>query len=130
MLRLLVTCDDHHHHLDIDSNTAESKSDSWQWQWWNQYVACFETIEMEQEPHLMDQVWNTVEALAEHAAALVAAKTMTTMMAATLSSLVVWQQQQSQSPEQRQQAPPVLTWDWMTFFVCLHVYIARIACGT
>lgn len=27
---------------------------------WNVYVACFETLEMETEPHLVDQVWDSV----------------------------------------------------------------------
>ena len=27
---------------------------------WNTYVACFETLEMETEPHLIDQVWGSV----------------------------------------------------------------------
>lgn len=30
---------------------------------WHKYVACFETAEMEQEPHLMDQIWGTVQEL-------------------------------------------------------------------
>lgn len=30
---------------------------------WHKYVACFETAEMEQEPHLMDQIWGSVQEL-------------------------------------------------------------------
>ena len=30
---------------------------------WNTYVACFETLEMETEPHLIDQVWDSVRDL-------------------------------------------------------------------
>ena len=59
---------------------------------WNRYVACFETMEMENEPHLIDQVWDTVQDLAS--------KCHTT----SSSSL---------SEATNAGAPPSLSWDWM-----------------
>jgi hypothetical protein len=43
---------------------------------WYKYVACFETAEMEQEPHLMDQIWGSVQELLAEASQNNEAETM------------------------------------------------------
>ena len=55
-----------------------------QQQVWMKYVMCFETLEMEQEQHLMDQVWDTVAEVCLEAAA----------------------------PSENS-VPPPMTWDWI-----------------
>ena len=55
---------------------------------WNLYVACLETMEMENEPHLIAQVWDTVQDLAVAASS-------------------------PRSDNGAQQAPPPLSWEWM-----------------
>lgn len=48
---------------------VESEKDDKFWQsLWLKYVACFETIEMEIDQHLIDQIWETVAELCGHAA--------------------------------------------------------------
>ena len=58
---------------------------------WKTYVACFETIEMEHAPHLIDQVWDSV---ADMSAQLDAAAPVS-------------------SPSAVAAVPPSLSWDWM-----------------
>lgn len=58
---------------------------------WNQFVACFEMIEMEFETHLIDQVWDTVASLCAK---------METHPVATL---------RNESGE----TPPNVSWEWM-----------------
>jgi hypothetical protein len=54
---------------------------------WHKYVACFETLEMEFEPHLVDQVWETVAELCS---------------------------QISEEQSLLQEIPPLLSWSWMS----------------
>ena len=54
---------------------------------WQKYVACFETLEMEFEPHLVDQVWETVAELCSQISDVSALST---------------------------QVPPPLSWSWMS----------------
>ncbi|KAL7559047.1 hypothetical protein ACA910_016386 [Epithemia clementina (nom. ined.)] len=58
LLRLMVQ-------LDAENGIASSPSLSvTNLGHWNRYVACFETMEMENEPHLIEQLWETVQDLA------------------------------------------------------------------
>ena len=63
---------------------------------WNKYVACFETLEMELEPHLVDQVWDTV------------------------AELCAQMPDEIQEPSLLSSTPPLLSWQWMS------VLLARI----
>lgn len=63
---------------------------------WVKYVMCFETLEMEQEQHLMDQVWDTVTEVCLEAA--------TNIDTAILS--------------RNTDCPPPMTWDWIAAMLC------------
>jgi len=65
---------------------------------WNKYVACLETLEMESELHLIDQVWETVTELFEQ---------MTTTTTATTTTT------------------PPLSWDWMQLLLGRAIAPAR-----
>ena len=61
---------------------------------WRKYVACFETLEMEFESHLVDQVWPTVTELFEQAAAFE-------------------RQRCKNRDESSLSMPPICSWDWL-----------------
>ena len=61
---------------------------------WRKYVACFETLEMEFESHLVDQVWPTVSELFEQAA-------------------VFESQRCKKNNDSSLSMPPICSWDWL-----------------
>jgi tRNA G18 (ribose-2'-O)-methylase SpoU len=61
---------------------------------WLKYIMCFETLEMEQEQHLIDQVWDTVTDICLEAS--------TTATASHDSAI----------------CPPPMTWDWVAAMLC------------
>ena len=61
LLRILVQPPHPNHGQETTSTTQSGRLSDW-----NRYVACMEAMEMESEPHLIDQVWETVQELASH----------------------------------------------------------------
>ena len=67
---------------------------------WRKYVACYETLEMETDQHLIDQVWETVTDLFDH---MIPSRAQSSLQSNVLCTF----------PESIVLSLPLLTWDWM-----------------
>ncbi|KAI2511043.1 hypothetical protein MHU86_3355 [Fragilaria crotonensis] len=74
----------------VESGTMQQQSV------WAKYLMCFETLEMEQEQHLMDQVWDTVTEVCLEACANAGSEILS----------------------QETACPPPMTWNWIAAMLC------------